>query len=391
MKQTSYRWVMSAMVGVVVALTATPRADAGVYVVRGVELQLPDGWGQRVKGPVTLLAPTKHKGRAIEVISLATMPTATPEALKTLLGTAKLEITGAKEITRDGTKLVAASGKIVTPKGEVAIDMLAVPVKDKAVLLLSFVGVDQDPLIKKANIDIMLSARIPGPRMTTTYAAPTKAGLVGPPPAVVERISKLVTKLDGMLRMPRPLPVKFEQCGMINAFYKPAAHTITMCHELYDDFIVLFTGAGFERTKAEKMAEGAFMFTFFHELGHALVGELELPITGRGEDAADEIATLVLAQSPTVGHAAALSGAAWFEISSKKTGRQNVFWDTHSFDAQRLVTVLCLLYGADKAKYTPLMKSQKIPDSRLAKCSRDYPLRVKAWKGMMEPYKRRVK
>src|SRR5215831_18263424 len=39
---------------------------------------------------------------------------------------------------------------------------------------------------------------------------------------------------------------------------------------------------------------GNMLFVGFHEMGHALAGQLHLPVLGRAEDAADSFATLAL-------------------------------------------------------------------------------------------------
>src|ERR1700719_2709632 len=44
---------------------------------------------------------------------------------------------------------------------------------------------------------------------------------------------------------------------------------------------------------------GNMLFVGFHEMGHALVGQLHLPVLGRGEDAADSFATLAMLQEGT--------------------------------------------------------------------------------------------
>lgn len=370
----------------VVAVLSSRAVHAETMVVSGVELRLPSEWQTRAKGPMTLLSPKNHKGRAVEVIALNAMPPATPEAFRSLLGGGEeLALAAVKEADRDGTKIVVATGKVTTKKGEVAVDVLVVPVKDKAAMLVSFVGADQDPVIRKANIEILESARVPGPRISFSYTAPTRPGMVGPPKSVVEGISKIAGAFDKGLRLPRPLLIRFTECGMINAHYVNAKHMIEMCHELYDDFIVLFGGAGMDQAKAEETAQFAFVFTFLHEFGHALVGELALPITGKGEDAADEIATLILGHNPK-SQKIALAGAMWFDIKTKKPGHQNIYWSTHSFDSVRMESVMCLLYGSDKAGLMPLMKQLKVPPKKLVKCERDTPLRLAAWKGMLKPY-----
>lgn len=42
------------------------------------------------------------------------------------------------------------------------------------------------------------------------------------------------------------------------------------------------------------MVTGAVFFAFLYELGHALVDQLELPVTGKEEDAVDQLAAVIL-------------------------------------------------------------------------------------------------
>ncbi|HWO24738.1 MAG TPA: DUF4344 domain-containing metallopeptidase [Kofleriaceae bacterium] len=371
---------------VVLALaSAVSSARAEVVVVSGVELRLPADWDRRTDGRVTWLGPAKHKGRAIMAIELGAMPAATPEAFKALLGEERLELAAVKEGNREGTKAVAASGKLVTAKGPATVDVLVIPVGGKATMLISFVGADQDPVIRKHNVSIIASARVPGPRITIAFKAPKTAGMATPPKAVIEGITKITEAFDQNLRLPRPLAVSFEECGTVNAFYMPAKHAVVMCHDFYDDLIKLFADAGHDERKSVLIADGAFVFTFLHELGHALVGELGLPITGSGESAADELATLILAGSPKA-KLIALAGAAKFEAKMKKPGRKTPYFSTHPADNVRFESVLCLLYGSDKAEYGELMKQYKVSPSKLAYCERDTPQRLAAWKKMLQPH-----
>jgi hypothetical protein len=173
------------------------------------------------------------------------------------------------------------------------------------------------------------------------------------------------------------------QCGKINAFYAPDDHSITICHELFDYFRGLFHRAGITGKEREELAVNTVWFSFFHEFGHALVGELNLPIVGKGEDAADEVATLILAPNEN-GQKVALAAAAAFQ---KLAGEheQNAFADEHSLDAQRVVSIVCLLYGAD-SKYQQIAQGLGMTADRLAKCKRDWADRTKAWDKLMEPY-----
>jgi hypothetical protein len=367
-------------------------AEKTVYVeTNGVEVALPVGWKPVQKGAVTLLAPEKFKGRAVEIIKLKAMPPSTVEGLQKELG-AKFKVTVAKEGMRDGGKVVVASAKATIGKEDLDVDMLAVPVGTGAIALISYTRADSDPVVRESSIAILASARVAGPKLTIEYTAPTTKGLVGPPEDFVEAFRKMAPKLDALLLFPRALPVKFETCKQINAFYQPSTHSIRMCHELYDDFVSLYTNAGVATDKATQLARSALFFTFFHEFGHALAGELELPITAKGEDAADELATLMMTVMGEPGKKAALAAAQWFAIEAAngaKAGRKHNFLDEHSVDEQRMGSITCLLYGGNKAAYEPLMKKLGFDARRLAKCTRDYQARYKAWNSLLEPHHRK--
>lgn len=375
-------------VAAAVALQVAP-ARAEVVVAQGVELQLPAGWKAAGKGPVTVLAPTKYKGRAVEIIKVKAMPAATTEALQglqKLFKREKLTITKVLPVERNGLKMVGAEGTLATAKGAVAIDLLVVPTKDAAALLLSFTKADQDPILRRSNTELLLSVRVPGPRMSVHYTAPQKPGVVGAPKEFVAALGKLVAFLDGKVRLPNPLPVVFKECGMANAFYSPSKHAITLCHEYFDYRYGLFKKAGLDEAKARESSSGAMAFSFMHEFGHALHHELGLPITGRGEDAADEIAAVWLAQLGPSGKKIAMLAARAHYENSKLPTHEDAYWDEHSLSLQRVAAILCLLYGSDAKAYAPIMKAFEVNPNRLAKCKRDYPLRVKAWVTLLKPH-----
>ena len=84
---------------------------------------------------------------------------------------------------------------------------------------------------------------------------------------------------------------------------------------------------------------GNMLFVGFHELGHAVIQELGLPVLGREEDAADSFATLALLKIGTDFSDNVLVQAArgWFLMDrrDRKEGDMLVFYDAHGLDKQR--------------------------------------------------------
>jgi len=384
---------MRALVVLALAMSRVAAADDTVSVeTHGIELQIPKGWSNVEKGATATLAPKAYKGRAIEIVAIPAMP-ADLTQLQKLMDAAKITIVRAKFADRQGVHMMLAEGKMEgKDKAPLDVDIAVMPLAKSAALIMSFIRSDQDPVLKKANAAILLSARVAGPKVTVEFT-PTKTTGAGAPQALVERFrGGVAPKLDNILLFPRPLPIRFQDCGQVNAFYSPADHDIKICHELFDGMRALFKTAGIDDKRGEELTLSTVVFAFFHEFGHAVVGEFGLPITGKGEDAADELAILVLVGQGKDGQRVALDATEWFDLMAKQGAKavtNRTFFDEHSYDEARVGNILCMLYGADKVTYADLMKKRGMPARRLAFCLKDYPDRRIAWDKLLGPYQRK--
>jgi hypothetical protein len=110
---------------------------------------------------------------------------------------------------------------------------------------------------------------------------------------VLERLKEFLSPM----RLPRALQLKLAGCdGDSNAFYENDA--ITMCYEYVDDVLKNApqetTSAGVTRMD---VIVGSTLEVFLHEFGHAVFDYLSVPIFGREEDAADQLAAYLLCSS----------------------------------------------------------------------------------------------
>lgn len=71
-----------------------------------------------------------------------------------------------------------------------------------------------------------------------------------------------------------------------------------------------------------------------------------LPAVGREEDAADQLAALILIKSGDDGVGVAALGAQLFRVLAL-SGEKTPFFDEHSLYAQRYYNVMCLVYGSN--------------------------------------------
>lgn len=202
-----------------------------------------------------------------------------------------------------------------------------------------------------------------------------------------QAIEKIISDLNNRIAFPFDIYVSFEDCDGPDAFYERETHQVTICHQLIDDYYDLFSRRVKDKDKLDEAVKGATASTFFHELGHALIDVWQLPTTGKEEDAADQLSTLVLINRTEHGEQMALDGALSFKLyANLEKGALKIYWDEHSLDEQRFYDTICLIYGHDPEKYAYLIKDGELPEERAEMCTEDYPKIARAWQQLLEPY-----
>ena len=196
-------------------------------------------------------------------------------------------------------------------------------------------------------------------------------------------------RLNDALALPTDVTLTTRDCGQINAYYQPGAKTLTICYELMDHFYKLFRSQGLSEDQARQQMQDALTFVFFHELGHGLIDIYDLGVTGKEEDAVDQLATYVTVEEMG-DEDAALAGAKAFLVESKNAGKgQDLpFYDEHSLGPQRFYNIICWLYGHDPAKYQDVVDKGILPESRAAHCGDEYRKFSNYWKKQLQPYRK---
>jgi hypothetical protein len=215
-----------------------------------------------------------------------------------------------------------------------------------------------------------------------------------------QSFEKLAQKLNRVLMMPNNVKIVLGDCGAVNAYYKPSEHSINICYELIDRFTDVFRQYYQSKklnihqlevvNKVNRQVAGTTIFTFFHELGHTLIEELDLPVTGKEEDTVDEFSTIFLAELGQ--EYAALASAIQFGLSGNRemesVSKDLSFWDEHSLNYQRFYNIICLVYGKNPQEYDILVDKIGIPPQRKTTCRIDYNKKLKAWKTLLSPHLR---
>lgn len=128
-------------------------------------------------------------------------------------------------------------------------------------------------------------------------------------------------------------------------------------------------------------------FIFAHEYGHALVSVFDLPVLGREEDAADDLATLMLLKIPEGPQYVSDAASFWAAFSERQSvPKLAEYADVHSFDLQRAYTMMCMLAGSSKESFNNVARLGVLPDSRLAGCPAEYEEKVQSFEQVLDPH-----
>ena len=208
-------------------------------------------------------------------------------------------------------------------------------------------------------------------------------------------LETLADGLNDTFALPRNITIEFKELGETNAYYDPNTRRISMGYELMDDLEALFSKTSKDEDVVLDRTMNATMFIFFHELGHALIDVYDLPVTGKEEDAVDQLSAFLLSDSDDPkdegndNNQMVLDGAQSFLLLAQRdeaTLSQMSLWDDHSLSKQRFYNILSLVYGSNPTKYAFLVKRKTLPKDRATGSSEEYRRVSKAWTRLLEPY-----
>ncbi len=129
--------------------------------------------------------------------------------------------------------------------------------------------------------------------------------------------------------------------------------------------------------------------TFYHELAHALIDIMDLPVYGQEEDAADVFSVVVIER--LFDDEAALNinsgGAMGFKVDADdrmSKGREWDWADEHGPDMQRYYNIACLTYGRAPEQRSDFATKMEIPEDRAEVCGEEFTLAKRSWGPVIE-------
>ncbi len=233
------------------------------------------------------------------------------------------------------------------------------------------------------------------------YRAPVTAAYA----AVRERLMKRkVLEEYGQFLSPLQLPytlwIYTSECdggAYASPYYDSDNHAINMCYqfvvlmEKVADIIIEKKPAFLDKNLTrDDIVTGMFVSVIMHESGHAVFDLLNVPVFGREEDAADQMAAFIAVQFDKNVARTIVNGFAYFWAAQgnppTKAPEPNVtnpapscdtdpfcaYSDVHGTSYQRMYNTLCLAYGADATTFGDFVASGWLPKDRAQQCGAEY-------------------
>lgn len=216
-------------------------------------------------------------------------------------------------------------------------------------------------------------------------------------------LDDVASQANARVKLAHDVPLMGLNCDESNAYWSPMRQDIRYCYEFEDSTRKLFEKPDDDGKKptSKDVDDDIVGFTngvVLHELGHALISMYELPVTGKEEDAVDQLAVVLLTtgDQPHDKYVAETIYA-WARMASEKELNKSasdmleLYSDEHSLSAQRLYNWTCWLYGSNPGGYQGLVESDDNPDgalpsARAGQCEDEYKKISKSWNTLLKPY-----
>jgi hypothetical protein len=133
-------------------------------------------------------------------------------------------------------------------------------------------------------------------------------------------------------------------------------------------------------------------FTMYHEVAHLLIGELDLPVLGKEEDAADALGTIWLLEFDEAedSYDALVSAADGWYFNALKADTSSfeelAYSADHTLDLHRAYAMVCYMVGKDRSVFGETADDYDIDADRQESCESTYSDAFRSWMRLLEPH-----
>jgi hypothetical protein len=200
--------------------------------------------------------------------------------------------------------------------------------------------------------------------------------------------SKLAARFNADFSLPEKVYLTSASCGEPNAFYELEENQIVLCSELIDLMADIVLSSTDDELMQTIGLSAQILFTLYHELGHALIDVLDLAVLGREEDAADQLASVLMSEEPILALWAADFWRTVSGLGETEYPDIDTFAGAHGLNEQRYYNIMCWTYGADPLVRGYVVVLSELPFDRARGCEDEYDTMASAWERVLGLYLR---
>ncbi len=169
--------------------------------------------------------------------------------------------------------------------------------------------------------------------------------------------------------------------------FDPAINDISLPFMFVDTILTHFESSlgDLEESEQNAIVLDVVTHTLLHETAHALIAQLDIPIVGKEEDAADALATMLLLEYHDSGTDIALTAADMFALEDQSIDQfENAdYWGVHSLDIQRYYSTLCYIAGNNDDERQLIIEDELLSEDKADECIDEYALMVSSWEALL--------
>jgi hypothetical protein len=134
------------------------------------------------------------------------------------------------------------------------------------------------------------------------------------------------------------------------------------------------------------------LFVAIHELGFALLLEMNLPTLTGAERAADDFAVLTVLELGKKHFSDRIlieAAKGWFTSArgEKRVRSTANYYDRHGLNVRRAYRMVCLMVGADPVRFGALAEETTLPGKVRRTCGWDYDRASRSWETVLTPHR----
>jgi len=199
--------------------------------------------------------------------------------------------------------------------------------------------------------------------------------------------------LNALYKIPNSVQIVVADCGFRNSRYHLGKMTIYICYETLQYKIEDYRSQPVDNDEYSNRVFKNSVFTFWHEIGHAMIHQLGLP-TSMGslneEDLADEFAVLsMIWREDSKWTNTIVTSSLHYKnkvFRDKKEGKIEAIHEYHSPNIERYYNMTCLLYGAKPVTFERLKEKLNTEPKGASHCKSYYNQRDDYWSKTLKPY-----